>query len=295
MQERAGVRDKTEQIGRKILRAVLIDQHRAFYAELPTLYLGHLDEHGRPWASILTGPPGFLSTPDDHTLAVATSPVDGDRIRLEPGAQVGAVGTQLQTRRRNRVNGTLGLIRDDGFTIDVFQAFGNCPKYIRRRAPSAVEPAEPQPAAQSFAGLDDAARQQITRADTFFVASAATAAQGLHAHTVDMSHRGGHAGFVRMADERTLVVPDYAGNNAFNTLGNFVVNPVAGLLFVDFATGDVLQLTGRVQLVLEGPQIATHPGAQRLWTVTVEEGRRLPGRVPLRWEDGEHWSGTPIP
>ncbi|MEO0993346.1 MAG: pyridoxamine 5'-phosphate oxidase family protein [Pseudomonadota bacterium] len=80
----------------------------------------------------------------------------------------------------------------------------------------------------------------------------------------------------------TLTIPDYRGNNAFNTLGNFALVPRAGLLFLDFERGDALMLTGRVDILWDGPEVAAMPGAQRAWRVTVEAGRRLRSALPLR-------------
>jgi hypothetical protein len=56
---------------------------------------------------------------------------------------------------------------------------------------------------------------------------------------VDVSHRGGNAGFVRIGNDGVLTIPDFDGNLFFSTLGNIFVNGKAGLLFVDFATGDI--------------------------------------------------------
>ena len=96
-------------------------------------------------------------------------------------------------------------------------------------------------------------------ADTFFVASA-------HPRRgTDVSHRGGDPGFVRMLDDHTLRVPDYAGNSMFNTLGNLHVNPRAGLLFVDFDRWRTLQLTGTATIRFD-----LEP---RAWDFRVEASR----------------------
>ena len=97
-----------------------------------------------------------------------------------------------------------------------------------------------------LADLDDAARVLIAASDTFFVASRSRAEID-RAGELDMSHRGGRPGFVGVPGD-TLVIPDFRGNRFFNTLGNFLGDPRAGLLFIDFASGDLLQLQGTVAI-----------------------------------------------
>ncbi|WP_366524031.1 pyridoxamine 5'-phosphate oxidase family protein [uncultured Tateyamaria sp.] len=107
-----------------------------------------------------------------------------------------------------------------------------------------------------------------------------------------MNHRGGNAGFVKI-DGNTLTVPDFSGNFAFNTLGNFLVNPKAGLLFIDFASGDLVQLTGTVELLWDiTPKIAPVEGAQRAWRFHLTKGHRLVGASPPGVTDGE---ASPVP
>lgn len=64
---------------------------------------------------------------------------------------------------------------------------------------------------------------------------------------MDVSHRGGPSGFVQV-DGDVLTVPDYPGNRYFNTFGNFLENPRAGLLFINFENGDLLHLTGEASV-----------------------------------------------
>ena len=114
---------------------------------------------------------------------------------------------------------------------------------------------------------DDAIRRLILRADTFFIATAYPADKcdvTAQTHGVDVSHRGGKPGFVRVESDTTLIVPDYAGNQFFNTIGNLLVNPRAGLLFIDFATGDLLYLATESEILWGGEKIKTFEGAQRL-------------------------------
>ncbi|HEY6179815.1 MAG TPA: pyridoxamine 5'-phosphate oxidase family protein, partial [Kofleriaceae bacterium] len=135
-------------------------------------------------------------------------------------------------------------------------------------------------AAEPFDGLDDEAAAAIARADTFFVATAART--GEPTGGVDISHRGGPPGFVRVVGD-TLTIPDYPGNRYFNTLGNLVSEPRAALVFVDFARGDLLHVQGPTEIDWHGPDVHTLDGAERLWRVHVERGWRRRSALPLRW------------
>ena len=278
MQTRAGVRARMDQRAGRAIRDFMPEQHRAFFESLPFLPVALGGDGGWPAATILTGPPGFVSSPDSHVLRVAAlpSPADPAASRLRVGTSVGVLGIDLGARRRNRANGAIGRIDAQGFDIAVAQSFGNCAQYIQARD---VEPAgggRPAEAAwERLSGLDQAASGLIASADTFFVASASEAG-------TDMSHRGGRPGFVRV-DADTLTVPDFAGNRYFNTLGNFLLSGKAAVLFPDFSTGDLLNLIGRVEIADDGEQVRRFPGAERLWRVHVMSGWRGRGVLPLRW------------
>jgi hypothetical protein len=102
-----------------------------------------------------------------------------------------------------------------------------------------------------------------------------------------VSHRGGKPGFVGITNDGELVIPEYRGNRYFNTLGNLLINPRAGLLFIDFAAGDLLQITGLAKIIWDGPEVAAFVGAQRLWWLTPTAGQWLRDAFPLRVEGGE--------
>ncbi|KYF70972.1 hypothetical protein [Sorangium cellulosum] len=61
------------------------------------------------------------------------------------------------------------------------------------------------------------------------------------------------------------------------------LNPRAGLLFVDFASGGLLSLTGEAEVVWNGPELSAFAGAQRLLRFRVAEGVWIEDAVPLRW------------
>jgi predicted pyridoxine 5'-phosphate oxidase superfamily flavin-nucleotide-binding protein len=131
--------------------------------------------------------------------------------------------------------------------------------------------------------LDITASALITRADTFFIASSYTGSEDPR-HGADVSHRGGRPGFVQITDDDTLLFPDYRGNFLFNTLGNLLVNPRCGLLFLDFDSGDALYLTGRGEILWEWPRDdPAFRDAQRLVQVHVDETVQIAGAVPFVW------------
>ncbi len=291
IQARVGMRDKMRLFGGQAIRDHMPDQHREFYASLPYLFLGTVDEAGRPWASVATGRPGFVSTPDGRTLSVAAPVLTGDPLAhgLSVGAPVGVLGLEFSSRRRNRVNGRVTAHGGQGFTIAVDQAFGNCPQYIQTRAPKAADDAPPSaPQAVTRRVLVDADRASIAAADTFFIATHFSENRGRPVEGADVSHRGGKPGFVRMDDEATLTWPDFAGNSHFNTLGNLLLNPKAGLLFVDFTSGGLLYMTGVAETIWDGADLASFEGAERLVRFRLDTLIRLDGALPFRWDFEEY-------
>ncbi len=270
-----------EKVGRRNVRSVLPEKHRAFFAQLPFLVAGSVDPGGAPWATILAGAPGFVASPTPTTLDIAVRPDPGDPAGegLREGDGIGLLGIELDTRRRNRANGTVRTLAPGRLRVEVEQSFGNCPKYIQLRD---LVPADRVfvPDVDVMIGLDEAARAAIEAADAFFVASYADHAGRRH---VDVSHRGGKRGFVRIDAEGTLTIPDFSGNLFFMTLGNVLANGKAGLVIPDWATGDLLQMTGDAAVMLDAPEIAAFRGAERLWTFTPGRVVRRRGALPLRW------------
>ncbi|WP_137173152.1 pyridoxamine 5'-phosphate oxidase family protein [Massilia sp. HP4] len=286
IQAKLGVAERMDVVGRRVVRDFMPDQHRDFYAQLPFIVLGSVDASGDAWATFLEGRPGFISSATRTTLDLATRvhPLDPAADGMHDGAPVGLLGIEMHTRRRNRMNGLLSHT-DAGLRIDVDQSFGNCPRYIQLREFSFErEPDAPFTGqAQHLDALDPAARALVAGADAFFVASYADRTDDGGRRQVDVSHRGGKAGFVRVATDGTLTIPDFDGNLFFNTLGNIVLNGKAGLLFVDYASGELLQMSGDAEVVFDSPEIAAFQGAERLWTFKPRRIVRRPAALALRW------------
>ncbi|MGI9405122.1 MAG: pyridoxamine 5'-phosphate oxidase family protein [Hyphomicrobiaceae bacterium] len=284
VQERLGARD-IEAWARKVVRDYLPEQHVAFHTSLPFLVAAARDEKERPWVTLLAGPDGFVSAPDSRHLVIGARPPRGDALEgaFHPGADVGILGIELATRRRNRVNGRITGDDKDGLTFRVDQSFGNCPQYIREREWRRVDVA---PSGKSSRGraLTPSQRTWIGKADTFFIASGYRGEGENRVHGMDASHRGGERGFIQVLDGKRLRFPDYAGNNHFNTIGNIVLDPRVGLLFIDFETGSLLQLTGTASIDWDSEEVAAIPGARRLVSINIAEVIELPSAINLRWE-----------
>ena len=263
-------------MGRAPVRPFLPEQHREFFGLLPYLFTATPDAQGWPMATVLTGSPGFVASPDPTTLHIDALPREGDPAApgFGAGADIGLLGIDLSTRRRNRANGRI-VKRDERLTVRIAQSFGNCPQYIQtRKVVGRDRTAGP---VETLAGLDEAARDLIESADTFFVASRGRAELGAEGG-FDMSHRGGRPGFVGVHGD-TLAIPDFSGNRFFNTLGNLLGDPRAGLLFVNFGTGDVLQLQGTATIDWHPGQVGP-AGTERLWRVRVTRAWRTRSAFP---------------
>ena len=269
------------------IRNRMPDQHRTFFPLLPFLCVAVADAEGWPLATLVQGPPGFASSPDPARLDVAALPAADDpaRIALVAGAAVGMLGIDLGTRRRNRLNGVVAALGEGGFAVDVVQSFGNCPRYIHVRALVPVE-RTPGPVTGFGADLPQRARAMLAASTTLFVASASGADAHGAARGLDISHRGGPAGFAKL-DGNVLTVPDYAGNRYFNTLGNFVGEPRAAIVLADVASGDVLQLQGTVEVDWTAAQPDRVPPVERVWRFTIVRGWLRPGAFGLAEAAGE--------
>ena len=274
VQERAGARERAARVGGSIHGAVP-PAAKAFLEQRRFVVVATADPEGRPWASILTGSPGFASAPDPLEVRIDAAPLPGDpladHLRTSPFA--GLLAIDLATRRRMRVNGRLVYAAGRPITIRVDQVYSNCPKYIQRRAAEEGLPQKAPRLARRAESLTEAQRAWIRRADSFFIAT-------LHPEDgADASHRGGMPGFVKVEGDR-LVWPDYAGNLMYNTLGNIAVHPRAGLVVPDFDSGAVLQLTGRAAIEWDPLRAADVPGAERLVELMVDEVVEIASVLP---------------
>ncbi|MDM0114835.1 pyridoxamine 5'-phosphate oxidase family protein [Variovorax sp. J22R133] len=96
---------------------------------------------------------------------------------------------------------------------------------------------------KQMAQLDVHCRRFIALSPFCVVSSAGVAGQLL-----DASPRGGAPGFVKVADDRTLLLPDSGGNNRLDTLENLLADPRIGLLFMVPGVDETLRVNGTARL-----------------------------------------------
>lgn len=241
LQEKFDETKMANRVGR-IINDKVIAGAIPFVENQPFVIVSSTDQAANIWTSILMGEPGWINAKEEGKIRFALSKnlsTDTDILltNLKENNQVGMIFIELATRRRYRVNGRM---RIDGSNLElaIQEAYANCPKYIQRRIPTFGDQENISPIVTNGSTLGEAEKNWISQADTFFVGSQSSTGY------LDASHRGGNPGFIEVLDNGDLKIPDYVGNSMYNTLGNLVQVPKAGLLFMDFGTGNILQLTG---------------------------------------------------
>jgi uncharacterized protein len=248
VQRQAGVEAQAARLAGMVGRGQMRDGMAAFLSEVTFAAMTARDRVGRLWTSPLPGPPGFLEATSPTTLTIHAELPTADPLHgLPPGQAAGVIAINFPTRRRVRINGLLTATDAGDLTIDVDQAYGNCPQYIHQHRVNVDGSAE---AGRVRLYSGETARPRdirlIETADTFFLGTTHATAGS------DASHRGGPPGFVRV-EAGHLWWPDYPGNNMFNSFGNLAADPTAALLFIDFRAGIALQLSGTASVHWSDP------------------------------------------
>ncbi|KAI1074178.1 hypothetical protein F5B20DRAFT_466593 [Whalleya microplaca] len=299
----------------------------------PLVAFGTLDRQGRPWATIWGGEAGFCMPVAPDVLGVRAVAdvrhdpvlrelyavprtddetkreiVDDEVVRPEGGKPLAGLAIDLETRDRVKFAGRMiaGSIArtepgvgDLQLAVQVEESLGNCPKYLNKKH---ISPHVPSPRVEfstegaGMGMLPQAAVDLIARADLFFIASKHGSTD-----TMDVNHRGGAPGFLRLLHNHndqthpekgggagvSLVYPEYSGNRLYQTLGNLAEDPYAGLVIPDFATGDVVYLTGRASVLVGAKAEAVMPRAKLAVRIDVDEARLVRDGLPFRGEVGE--------
>ena len=154
---------------------------------------------------------------------------------------------------------------------------GNCPKYLNRKR---IIPGELSPKLVSDSPtLSLEALSLIAKADLFFISSTNANID------MDTNHRGGPPGFARTStsNESTQIIwPEFSGNLLYQTLGNLEITPLAGLVFPDFDTGDVLYVTGRTETLAGEESNQVIPHSNLSVRLTVSEAKLVHNGLTVR-------------
>jgi ferredoxin-NADP reductase/predicted pyridoxine 5'-phosphate oxidase superfamily flavin-nucleotide-binding protein len=269
----------------------------SFIGQQSMTVVSSTDENNQIWTSVLFGEPGFITAQDDQHILIDSKkiiqqPNDPLWKNIENNSQVGLVIIELSTRRRLRVNGNICLLSNGQYEVTVAQTYPNCPKYIQRRQPNlstgVLTYNAPTPKFGSELTLEQLTL--ITGSDSFFVGS------GVTDHHNDASYRGGDPGFVSIVNNRQLLIPDYKGNSMFNTLGNFESNEHAGLVFIDFESNKLLQLTGTAKVLWDQVDESNATGGtKRYWHFNVTSWQETALPPALNWTFFEYSPHNPKP
>lgn len=267
-----------------------------FITQQSMLVVTSVDTKGDIWTSVLMGRPGFISASDAHNLILdrditVSNTHDSFWKNIQHSPNIGLLVIELSTRRRFRINGTVEALSDTQVKIHVDEAYPNCPKYIQRRQPELDVSDFSDTHALPLQGreLQPEHIQLIESSDSMFVGSAVAEISGDPTHyRADASHRGGNPGFIEIIKPNTLRIPDYRGNSLFNTLGNIQAYPKAGLVFIDFERGALLQVSGTANILWQqdDPNNKTG-GTQRYWEldITAWQETALPERLSWQFFD----------
>ncbi|KAF0692457.1 Aste57867_16468 [Aphanomyces stellatus] len=306
VQRRRHVPREVSSIPPQIISDEMPYQHSSFFSHLPYFAITTLDGHGRPWATIVSGPPSAPPVravsdtelhvrsqlaPDDPFGAACVATKDANTTRLWAG-----LGVDFTNRRRNKVAGVVTSSSFDATTgalaatLTTNDNMGNCPKYITLRdLVYDARAATPETIANSFhddvtsdpaaatTTLTDDEIALVHRASTLFLASRHLDPDDAASTDVGLNHRGGPRGFARVGDGgRAIYLPDFSGNRFYQSLGNIQTDHVAGLVIPCFETGDMLHVTGVAENLYDDD------ASQLMPRVTLVTRVVLTGKVYIR-------------
>lgn len=154
--------------------------------------------------------------------------------------------------------------------------------------------------------LERSVRKQIDRLDSYcraFIAASPLVVIGTQGESAaDTSPRGDVPGFVKVADDHTLLIPDRRGNNRLDTLRNIVRNPRVGLLFLIPGINEAFRVNGEAALTRD-PAVAAEFAVQgktpaTVIVVRVEEAYVHCSRALVRadlWNPAKHAPRESVP
>lgn len=270
----------------RIINDTIVPGAINFIEKQPLAIVSSTNNLGQVWASVLIGDFGFVKVPNPNTLVLDKNMINSSKSdvfyqNIQDNPEIGSLFIELASRRRFRING-ISSKNGSNIEVGIQEAYPNCPKYIQRRVisfPGHFKELNPNTSHGEQLGRVE--KDWINSADTLFVGSRSIEGR------MDASHRGGNPRFVELLDDNTLKIPDYQGNSMYNTLGNFVENPNAGILFIDFEKGATLQLTGKAELLFNQKledDLQKTTGTGRYWLFKTEQWIRTENHHQVDWE-----------
>jgi uncharacterized protein len=291
VQQKANEKAIADRNGRAITNKIIPGAIN-FIEKLPFAIASSRNEVGEIFVSFLSGSEGFIMVISDSLIEIDVELISSnlnDQFwrNAQLGQQIGFLFIEPLTRRRYRLNGKI-YSTDKKIQVAVEQAYPNCPKYIQKRSFTRVEKHFYRGSIIQGHELTSDLISLVKSADCVFVGSADRSG------SMDASHRGGLPGFIHITDPVTLIIPDYPGNGMYNTLGNFVTNPNAGILVLDHESKRTLQLIGEAQLHWHPPGFSLNTsGTNRWWSLTIHRWILMDNMFGLSSEFIEYSSLNP--
>lgn len=236
------------------------------------------------WISPLFGNPGDIQALSEKEIVISKRCLPPGDVAREAAAatHVSLLGIDLKKRVRHRINGQMDVqtdAADASIQFAVQEYSPNCPKYINRRelirTPGNAGPVNIDAERQERAHLTKADQTFIESMDTLWIGTYAPGAGA------DANHRGGKPGFVRVTSASTIEWPEYRGNGMFYTSGNLESCDRAGVLFVDFDSGSIIQMTGAA--VVDWEHGGQYEGATRVIKFNIDKLVRMDNVTSHRW------------
>ncbi|KAJ4344260.1 hypothetical protein N0V95_006203 [Ascochyta clinopodiicola] len=294
--------------------SMLTPQASSMLQRAPILAIGTLDDQKRPWTAVWGGSPGF-SEPIGGNFVGTRTLVDSKHdpvvqallggapknMTMQPkdgGKMLSGLVIDLVTRKRVKIGGKMIAVTVREVDIEsendaelpadapktqnqvqlvtkIEESLGNCPKYLNQYE---FKSAMVTPSLVSEGpSLGPEGRALIDKADMFFLSSAT-------ATDMDTNHRGGPPGFVRIISPTCIIYPEYSGNRFYQSLGNMYHNPVIGMTFPDYETGDVLYTTGTAKILVGEDAAQIMPGANLAVKVDFTDTRFVSQGLAFRGE-----------
>ncbi|MER2492721.1 pyridoxamine 5'-phosphate oxidase family protein [Catenovulum sediminis] len=289
--QQLNIGEKMEAVANQFIRPFMPEQHQIFFSQLPFVWLGFIDQTNAPWASVVFNTQNKLIDVHNQTqLSIQLDSTFNDSKLSKESIKdtIGLLGIEPTSRRRNRLSAQITQWAGNTIHLSVKQSFGNCPKYIQaRHFGFTARTTQNHKSRVQIKQLDESHRALIKQADSFYIASFYHNNANSHvSNGADISHRGGLPGFVKV-DGNTIRFPDFSGNQFFNTLGNIKQNGCAGLTFVDYQHGHLLQLTGFAKIIENDPLLKYFKGALRFIDFEMTHGEWAAHFLPFVWGNAE--------